>query len=88
LTRFLHANRCPPRIKSGASFRSKTLQPAAVCREDSPHHDAGDGDEWLTITLALPAASGWGPPGHAMVREGLLDGFVTPEQAKTVYTAG
>jgi N-methylhydantoinase B len=32
-----------------------------------------------------------GPPGardRAMVREGLLDGFVTPEQAKTVYTAG
>src|SRR5258707_7710023 len=25
LTRFLHANRCPPRIKSGAGFRSKTL---------------------------------------------------------------
>jgi hypothetical protein len=24
LTRFLHANRCPPRIKSGAGFRSKT----------------------------------------------------------------
>ena len=25
LTRFLHANRYPPRIKSGAGFRSKTL---------------------------------------------------------------
>src|SRR5882724_9727837 len=28
LTRFLHANRYPPRIKCGAGFRSKTLQPA------------------------------------------------------------
>src|ERR1019366_1730790 len=27
LTRFLHANRYPPRIKSGAGFRSKTLLP-------------------------------------------------------------
>src|ERR1700716_1986614 len=26
LTRFLHANRYPPRIKSGAGFRSKTLR--------------------------------------------------------------
>jgi hypothetical protein len=25
LTRFLHANRFPPRIKSGAGFRLKTL---------------------------------------------------------------
>jgi hypothetical protein len=25
LTRFLHANRYPPRIKCGAGFRSKTL---------------------------------------------------------------
>jgi hypothetical protein len=25
LTRFLYANRCPPRIKCGAGFRSKTL---------------------------------------------------------------
>jgi hypothetical protein len=25
LTRFLHANRYPPRIKPGAGFRSKTL---------------------------------------------------------------
>jgi hypothetical protein len=26
LTRFLHANRCPSRIKSGTGFRSKTLE--------------------------------------------------------------
>src|SRR6266702_8465615 len=26
LTRFLHANRCPPRIASGAGFRLKTLR--------------------------------------------------------------
>jgi hypothetical protein len=31
LTRFLHANRYPPRIKSGAGFRSETLWPARQC---------------------------------------------------------
>ena len=42
------------------------------------------------IKISSPAGGGWGPPEKrdpAMVREDLLDGFITPEQAKTVYTA-
>jgi N-methylhydantoinase B/oxoprolinase/acetone carboxylase alpha subunit len=42
------------------------------------------------IKISSPAGGGWGPPEKrdaAMVQEDLLDGFITPEQAKTVYTA-
>src|SRR6202048_4946880 len=36
LTRFLHANRYPPRIKCGAGFRSKTPQNAACVAVPAP----------------------------------------------------
>src|SRR5258708_39902164 len=35
LTRFLHANRCPPRIKSGAGFRPNAL-PGAFMHSPEP----------------------------------------------------
>ncbi len=40
LTRFLHANRYPPRIKCGAGFRSKTLprRPVHAIVVTSPHN--------------------------------------------------
>ena len=37
---------------------------------------------------ALGDAGGWGPPAERdphLVKEDLLDGFVTPEQARSVY---
>jgi len=36
LTHFLHANRYPPRIKSGAGFRWKTLYGSGTPIENSP----------------------------------------------------
>jgi N-methylhydantoinase B/oxoprolinase/acetone carboxylase alpha subunit len=40
------------------------------------------------IKITSPAGGGWGPPENrdkALVKEDLLDGFITPEQARTVY---
>ena len=40
------------------------------------------------IKISSPAGGGWGPPEErdpAMVREDLLDGFITPEQANPSY---
>jgi N-methylhydantoinase B/oxoprolinase/acetone carboxylase alpha subunit len=42
------------------------------------------------IKITSPAGGGWGPPENrdpALVKEDLLDGFITPEQARTVYAA-
>ncbi|BAQ50035.1 hydantoinase B/oxoprolinase family protein [Methylobacterium aquaticum] len=43
------------------------------------------------IRISSPAGGGWGPPearDPERVRDDLLDEFITPEQACTVYTAG
>ncbi|KMO37289.1 5-oxoprolinase [Methylobacterium variabile] len=43
------------------------------------------------IRISSPAGGGWGPPearDRSRVRDDLLDGFITPEQARTVYAAG
>jgi N-methylhydantoinase B/oxoprolinase/acetone carboxylase alpha subunit len=42
------------------------------------------------IRISSPAGGGWGPPEQRdpdLVREDLLDGFITEEQARTVYKA-
>jgi len=40
------------------------------------------------IRVTSPAGGGWGPPGErhpARVAEDLCDGYITPEQARTIY---
>ena len=42
------------------------------------------------IRISSPAGGGWGPPearDPQRVKDDLLDGFVTPEQARSVYGA-
>jgi N-methylhydantoinase B len=42
------------------------------------------------IKITSPSSGGWGPPEHrdpALVKEDLLDGFITAEQAHTVYAS-
>jgi N-methylhydantoinase B len=42
------------------------------------------------IKITSPAGGGWGPPAErdpARVADDLADRFITPDQARTVYTA-